>query len=289
VPATDSPADLSGNLLGDYLRARRDLVRPEEVGLPTGGQRRVPGLRREEVAMLAGISSDYYLRLEQGRDRSPSVQVLDALARVLLLDEPARTYLAGLAGPRARAVPRQRRETVSTPILQLLDTVGVPALIESRYFDVLAVNAHALAISPRLTPGSNRIRSIFLDEDERAMHPDVERSAASMVAGFRQSVGTAIDDPRCVQMVGELSLGSEQFRQLWARHDVKVPEGGSIRMIHPEVGELTVRKEKLVIPNTDGQLFVMYHAEPGSTSAESLALLGSLSRTGGRAASEASG
>jgi transcriptional regulator with XRE-family HTH domain len=278
VPATDS----TDNLLGDYLRARRDLVRPEDVGLRTGGQRRVPGLRREEVALLAGISSDYYLRLEQGRDRSPSIQVLDALARVLLLDEPARAYLAGLAGPRSRAVPRKRRETVSTPILQLLDAVGVPAMVENRYFDVLAVNAHALAISPRLVPGSNRIRSIFLDEAERAMHPDLDRSAANMVAGFRQSVGTAVDDSRCVQLVGELSLGSEQFRQLWARHDVKVPEGGSIRMIHPEVGELTLRKEKLLIPATDGQLFVMYHAEPGSKSAESLALLGSLAASAAR-------
>ncbi|HET6153407.1 MAG TPA: helix-turn-helix transcriptional regulator [Marmoricola sp.] len=267
------------NLLGDYLRARRDLVRPEDVGIPATGQRRVPGLRREEVAMLAGISTDYYLRLEQGRDRSPSMQVLDALARVLLLDEPSRGYLAGLAGPRSRPAPRTRAEKVPPGILQLLDTVGVPALVESRYFDVLATNAHALAVSPRLVPGSNRIRSIFLDEEERAIHPDLDRSAAGMVAGFRQSVGAAIDDPRCVQLVGELSLGSEQFRRLWARHDVKVPEGANVRLLHPEVGEIHLRKEKLVIPGTDGQLFVMYHAEPGSDSARSLALLGSLAAT----------
>jgi transcriptional regulator with XRE-family HTH domain len=269
----------SGNPLGEYLRARRDLVRPEDVGLPSGGQRRVPGLRREEVAMLAGISPDYYLRLEQGRDRSPSVQVLDALARVLLLDQPARGYLAGLAGPRSRPAPRPRKETVPPGILELLDTVGVPALVENRYFDVLATNAHALAVSPRLVPGSNRIRMIFLDEAERAMHPDLARSAAGMVAGFRQSVGPAIDDPRCVQLVGELSVGSEQFRQLWARHDVKVPDGGRIRILHPEVGELHLRKEKLLIPATDGQLLVLYHAEPGSESAQSLALLGSLAAT----------
>ncbi|HEX4190960.1 MAG TPA: helix-turn-helix transcriptional regulator [Marmoricola sp.] len=267
---------MTANLLGEYLRARRDLVRPEDVGLPDTGNRRVPGLRREEVAMLAGISPDYYLRLEQGRDRAPSAQVLDALARVLLLDELARAYLAGLAGPRSRPAPRRRQETVPVGILQLLETIGVPALVEDRYFYVLATNAHALAVSPRLVPGSNRMKAIFLDEAERSMHPDLDRSAAGMVASFRASVGTAIDDPRCVQLVGELSLGSEQFRQLWARHDVKVPEGANTRILHPEVGELRLRKEKLLIPATDGQLFVIYHAEPGSQSAESLALLGSL-------------
>src|ERR1039458_3633014 len=139
------------NLLGDYLRARRELVQPESVGLPVNGVRRVAGLRREEVALLAGISSDYYLRLEQGRDRNPSIQVLEALARVLQLDQVATDYLLGLAAPQPRHRRRRpRRESVPSGIRQLLDVVGQPAFVEGRYFDVLAANSLAYALSPRL-------------------------------------------------------------------------------------------------------------------------------------------
>src|ERR1700729_1298981 len=128
------------NLLGGYLRARRALVRPGSVGLPDHGVRRVNGLRREEVAMLAGISSDYYLRLEQGRDHNPSIQVLEALARVLQLDQPATDYLLGLAAPQPRQRRRPKRESVPPGVRQLLDVVGLPAFVEGRYFDVLAAN-----------------------------------------------------------------------------------------------------------------------------------------------------
>jgi transcriptional regulator with XRE-family HTH domain len=264
------------NLLGDYLRARRELVRPERVGLPVTGVRRVPGLRREEVAMLAGISSDYYLRLEQGRDRNPSAQVLEALARVLGLDRPATDYLLGLAAQRPRRQRRARRETVPAGVLQLIEVLGMPAFVEGRYFDVLASNALARALSPNLQVGQNRLRSMFLDPAERALYPDWESATVQMVAGFRDSIGTDGDDPRVVRLVGELSVSSERFRRLWARHDVATRAGESTLIVHPQVGELTLGREKLLISGTEGQLLAIYHARPGTSSAEKLALLASL-------------
>jgi transcriptional regulator with XRE-family HTH domain len=265
------------NLLGDYLRARRELVQPGSVGLPVNGVRRVAGLRREEVAMLAGISSDYYLRLEQGRDHNPSIQVLEALARVLQLDQPATDYLLGLAAPKPRQRrPRPRREPVPTGIRQLLDVVGLPAFVEDRYFDVLAANDLACALSPNLHVGQNRLRDVFLDPAEKALYPDWDQATAGLIAGFRRSVGSDVEDPRFVQLVGELSLSSERFRRLWARHDVISFEGALVRLDHPQVGELTFSREKLAVTGTEGQLLVIYHAQPGTSSAEKLVLLASL-------------
>jgi transcriptional regulator with XRE-family HTH domain len=266
------------NLLGDYLRARRELVSPESLGLPANGTRRVAGLRREEVAMLAGISSDYYLRLEQGRDRNPSPQVLEALARVLALDQTATDYLLDLAAQRPRPSRRPRREVVPSGARALLDVLGLPAFIEGRYFDVLAANMLATALSPNLRVGQNRLRAVFLDAGEKALYPDWEKATSQLIAGVRASIGTEVDDPRFVSLVGELSLSSERFRRLWARHDVHAPEGMPIRLQHPQVGELTLSREKLSIGGTAGQLLVIYHAEPGSSAAEKLALLGSLAR-----------
>ncbi|NMI01500.1 helix-turn-helix domain-containing protein [Pseudonocardia sp. K10HN5] len=264
-------------MLGDYLRARRERIRPESVGLPVNGVRRVAGLRREEVAMLAGISSDYYLRLEQGRDRNPSIQVLEALARVLRLDHAATDYLLSLATPRPRHRRRRpRRETVPTGIRQLLGIVGLPAFVEGRYFDVLAANSLARALSPNLQVGQNRLRAVFLDPAEKALYPDWDHATARLVAGFRESVGTDADDPRFVQLVGELSLSSERFRRLWARHDVQSREGMPTRIHHPQVGDLTLSREKLAIGGAEGQLLVVYHAQSGTSSAEKLALLTSL-------------
>jgi transcriptional regulator with XRE-family HTH domain len=265
------------NMLGDYLRARRELVPPAAVGLPVHGVRRVAGLRREEVAMLAGISSDYYLRLEQGRDRNPSVPVLESLARVLGLDQDATAYLLELGAAKSRRRPRRpRRETVTTGIRGLLDVLGLPAFVEGRYFDVLAANRLAQALSTNLEVGQNRLRAVFLDPAERALYPDWEHATARLVAGFRESVGTDLDDPGFVQLVGELSLASDQFRRLWARHDVQAREGTPTRLRHPELGDLTLSREKLAIGGSPGQLLVVYHAEPGTSSAEKLALLASL-------------
>ncbi len=195
------------NSLGEYLRARRELVTPEDVGLRQFGIRRVPGLRREEVAMLAGISADYYLRLEQGRDRNPSVQVLESIARVLQLDDAGTAYLISLGADKPRRTRRRpRKEIVPPGIGKLIDTLGLPAFVEGRYLDVLAVNRLATALSPRLTVGRNRLRDVFLDPAEQALFPHWERATANLVAGFRESVGTDTDDPRFIELVGELSL-----------------------------------------------------------------------------------
>ena len=266
------------NTLGEYLRARRELVDPADAGLRVTGVRRTPGLRREEVATLAGISADYYLRLEQGRDRNPSPQVLEALARVLGLDATATQYLLSLSGTRPAPSTRPRREVVPTGIRLLLDALELPAFVESRMFDVLAANRLATALLPGFAPGTNRLRSVFLGE-ERDLYPDWDQTIGDMVAAFRASIGSDVDDPRIAQLVGELSLASEPFRRLWARHDVRALAGGIARLRHPHVGMLELRREKLPIGDTDGQLLVVYHAEPGSESARSLALLGSLAVT----------
>ncbi|MER7837982.1 helix-turn-helix transcriptional regulator [Streptomyces sp. NPDC096040] len=274
---TDEP-----NLLGTYVRARRELVTPEQVGIPVLGARRVPGLRREEVAMLAGISADYYLRLEQGRDRNPSVQVLESLARVLRLDESATAYLLSLGAgqPRRRRRRRRRRkETVPPGIAQLVAALPLPALVEGHYFDVLAVNALATALSPRLTVGANRLRDTFLDPAEQALHPDWENAGAGMIAGFRRSVGTDADDPRVIDLIGELSLASPHFSRLWARHDVAACEGAAKYIDHPQVGRLRLNRERLAVSGTTGQTLVIYHPDPGSDGAEKLALLASATTT----------
>ena len=263
------------NLLGEYLRARRELVAPDEAGIPVLGVRRVPGLRREEVAMLAGISADYYLRLEQGRDRNPSVQVLESIARVLHLDHDTAAYLLSLAATKPRARRRSRKEAVPTSIAKLLSTLPMPAFVEGRYLDVLAANPLAAALSPRLVTGGNRLRDLFLDPAERTFYPDWEGATAGIIAGFRQSVGTDTDDPRFIELVGELSLASARFRSLWGRHDVGGRRGAPVRFDHPQVGELHLNREKLLITGTEGMMLVVYHADTGTGDAEKLALLAS--------------
>lgn len=222
-----------------------------------------------------GISADYYLRLEQGRDRNPSPQVLESLARVFGLDATATQHLLSLSNARATAPKRPRREVVPTGIRQLLAALQLPGFVENRMFDVLAANPLATALSPSIRPGENRLRSMFLDQDEQNLHPDWEHVTASMIASFRASIGADVEDPRIAHLVGELSA-SESFRRLWARHDVKALAGAQARIRHPQAGMLKLRREKLPIGDTGGQLLVIYHAEPGSESASSLARLSSL-------------
>jgi transcriptional regulator with XRE-family HTH domain len=267
---TDPP-----NLLGEYLRARRELVTPDQVGIPVRGQRRVGGLRREEVAMLAGISAEYYLRLEQGRDRNPSTQVLHAIGRVLQLNDD--DYLLSLAAERPRHPRRRtRRETVPPSTVRFVAELPFPAFVEGRYLDVLAANTLATALSPRLQIGRNRLRDVFLDPEEQALFAQGDRAAGALVAGFRQSVGTDIEDPRFIELVGELSLASPLFRELWARHDVAPRSGAEVLFSHPQVGEIRLDREKLAVSGTDGLMLVAYHAQPGSDSAEKLRMLGSI-------------
>ncbi|MET8067645.1 helix-turn-helix transcriptional regulator [Micromonospora sp. NPDC005313] len=266
--------DEKTNALGAYLRARRELVTPRQAGIPDGGVRRVPGLRREEVAMLAGISADYYLRLERGRDRRPSVQVLESIARVLRLDDDHLAHLLTLVAEQ----PRRRRSPRETPppgALKLLDSLAQPAYIEGRYFDILASNGLARALSPRLAVGGNQLRDMFLDPAEQARYPDWQDLTECLVANLRQAVGTDVDDPRFIELTGELALASARFRQLWARHEVRGQSGGPIRMRHPQLGELTLNRERLTIGGAETLMFVVFHPEAGSGDADKLALLAS--------------
>jgi len=263
------------NLLGEYLRARRELVSPDQAGIPVIGTRRVAGLRREEVAMLAGISADYYLRLEQGRDRNPSQQVLESLARVLQLNDVMTSYLMSLAAEKPRRARRVRREAVPLGVAKLVAALPFPAFVEGRYFDVLAANSLASAISPRWSVGGNRLRDVFLDPAERALFPEWERATEYLVAGFRQSVGTDTDDPRFIELVGEHSLASDRFRQLWARHDVGTRQGVAMVFEHPLVGDLHLNREKLLVGGTDNIMLVIYHPDAGTEAADKLTLLAS--------------
>ncbi|MFF3754629.1 helix-turn-helix domain-containing protein [Streptomyces sp. NPDC002018] len=279
--------DSSDNRIGEYLRARRNLVRPQDVGLPGGGLRRVPGLRREEVAMLAGISADYYLRLEQGRDHRPSPEILNALARVLRLDAEAAAHLHRLAQPLPRKRTAPKPERVPTSIRQLIDGwPDNPAYVQNRFLDVLAVNALAASLSPNYAPGINLLRAVFLDPAERELRRDWEEVTAEGVASLRTLVGPDVDNPRLVELVGELSVRSERFRRLWGRYDVQPKRGRVSRLSHPQVGDMDLHSNKLAIGGTDGLILVVFHAEPGSRSAELLAILGSLTASGGTAARE---
>src|SRR3954447_7895389 len=264
------------NPIGEYLRARRELVRPQDVELPEiGNRRRVHGLRREEVAMLAGVSTDYYIRLEQGRDQHPSAQVLDALAQALQLDDYATAHLHRLAAPPARRRRRSPRpEKVSASILRLIASWShTPAHVHGRYMDVLAANPLATAVAPYHAPGHNLVRAAFLDPRVRDMYEDWEYVTESTVAGLRVLVGPDVDDPRLNELVGELSVRSERFRRLWARHDVRHRSRGTTQIEHPLVGPLELTYEKLQIPDTDGHTLVVYQAASGSASAQGLALL----------------
>ena len=267
----------TGSKLGDYLRARRERIRPDEVGLPAGDRRRVPGLRREEVALLAGISAEYYLRLEQGRDRHPSGQVLESIARALRLEPDAESYLHELARP-VRATRRRavRPEKASASVQNLIDNwTTTPALVHGRFMQTLAANAMAVALSPMFAPGVNTLRAAFLEPEMRDLYRDWDDMTAKAVAYLRSIVGGE-DDPRLVELIGELSLRSERFRTLWARQDVRRKTSGVSRLRHPQVGDLDLHYEKLALPGTAGQMLVTYHAEPGSPSYERLQLLASL-------------
>jgi transcriptional regulator with XRE-family HTH domain len=268
----------SGNRLGDYLRARRELVRPADVGLPDRGHRRVPGLRREEVAMLAGVSADYYLRLEQGRDQHPSEQVLDSIARALQLDEDAVVYLHALGLPSATRRRRPRRpERVSASVQHLIDNWSTtPAYVHGRYLDVLAANPMAIALSPFNTPGVNQLRAAFLEPEMREFHRDWPEMTARVVPYLRAIAGADVDDPRLIELIGELSLRSDRFRLLWARQDVQHKTTGLSLLTHPQLGPLDLHYEKLALPGTDGQMLITYHADPGSDSQERLGLLAAL-------------
>jgi transcriptional regulator with XRE-family HTH domain len=269
------------NPLGRFLRAHREQVAPAAVGIAPGARRRTPGLRREELAMLAGISIDYLVRLEQGRDQRPSPQVLDALARVLALDEDAVAHLHALAQPAPAATRRARRRPEEVrPSLErmVMDTADRPCLIIGRRLDVLAANPLAEALTPANRAGGNLVRAVFLDPAARDAYPEWDRVAADTVASLRAGIGADVDDPQTTDLVGELSLKSDAFRRLWARQHVHAKSFGRKRFANPLVGELTLDWDALEVRASAGQLLLTYSAEPGSADERALTLLATLAR-----------
>ncbi|MEV5545571.1 helix-turn-helix transcriptional regulator [Streptomyces sp. NPDC052309] len=268
--------------LSEFLRTRRARLKPQDVGLPAYGRhRRVPGLRREELAQLAGMSVAYYTRLEQGNGRNVSAEVLDAIARALRLSDAEHAHLMHLAKPtrtRKRSAPRPQQVRVA--LLQLLESIEtVPAYVAGRRTDILAWNRTAAALFgdwDRL-PAQERnwARLVFLDPQSRELFVDWDQKASDIVSFLRMDAGRHPDDPQLSALVGELSVKSEEFRRLWATHDVKEKTYGVKRMRHPLVGDLTLSFETFHMVDDEDQSLITYHAEPGSPSAEALRLLAS--------------
>ncbi|MER6471317.1 helix-turn-helix domain-containing protein [Streptomyces collinus] len=268
--------------LSEFLRSRRARLKPEDVGLPDFGRhRRVPGLRREELAQLAGVSVAYYTRLEQGNGRNVSAEVLDSIARALRLSDAEHAHLTHLAKPKAhKKRPAARQQQVRAALCQLLDTMdGVPAYVVGRRAEILAWNRMAAALFGdwgQLPAGDrNWARLVFLRPDYRELFVDWEQKAIDIVCALRMDAGCFPDDPRLSALVGELSVKSEEFRRLWATHDVKEKSHGVKRLHHPLVGDLSLRFETFRVAGDADQALITYHAEPQSASAESLRLLAS--------------
>ncbi|MCK7625675.1 helix-turn-helix transcriptional regulator [Streptomyces sp. RS10V-4] len=280
----DTPAT-GPSALGDFLRTRRARLQPEDAGLVSyGARRRVPGLRREELAQLAGVSVAYYTRLEQGQSHNASEGVLDALARALRLTPDEQTHLRELARPaRAKRRPAVRPEKARPGMRQLLTAIGgVPAVALGPRFEILAWNGlgHAL-IAGHLDPGSpyrpldrpNAQRLLFLDPHTRELYPDREEETRRAVAALRVTAGQRPDDQQLAELIGELSMKSTEFSALWSRHAVSNCTFGTKRFHHPLVGELTLDFEMLQTPDGSGQGVLVYTAPEGSPSAAALRLL----------------
>jgi len=262
------------NALGEFLGARRALVSPAAVGLPADDGRRVPGLRREEVALLAGVSTDYYIRLEQGRERHPSQQVLEALARALRLDEDAARHLFRIGLPTPGTTEPIITE-VAAPLRQLLDQMhGVPAFVVGPGQDILAANALAEALYRGFARFDNLLRMIFLDPHAREFYADWDHAARVSVRNLRAT--TTTPDPRTEQVIGALTVRSPAFASLWARYEVGPRVQDDKHFHHPDVGEIRLHFEKFTIASAPGQHLSVYTAEPGSPAADSLTLLARL-------------
>lgn len=275
-----------GAELGDFLRTRRAQIAPAH---DAGPRRRVPGLRREEVAVVAGVSTDYYTRLEQGRHRRPSESVLHALAGALELDELERRHLFdlawSLAAPARRASP-SAAQTVRPSLQQLLASFADhPAFVRGRRTEVLAMNpmaAFLLADLPARPEGQRSlIRWAFLDPEAHVRYVDWEKIASSMVGTLRLDAGRHPHDPLLAQLVGDLSMHSEQFRTWWADHKVVERRDGIKRLDHPLVGRLDIRYEALEVTGAEDQTLFIYTAEPGSASEAKLRTLASWVSEGG--------
>ncbi|MFF1401520.1 helix-turn-helix transcriptional regulator [Streptomyces sp. NPDC058294] len=266
--------------LAGFLRTRRSRVDPAAAGIPTGSRRRVEGLRREEVAHLSGVSVDYYVRLEQGRATQPSEQVLDALAHVLGLDETERAHLYRLARQRRRRT-RAPGGRIRPELLRVLDLVAdAPALIMNHRLDVLAGNRLAVLLFGRPMPGLNIARHIFLEETEGGLYADWEQCTLDVVGHLRLAAGKFPDDPGLASLIGELAMGSERFRRLWARADVRARTHGRKAYRHPLVGLLELHQENFALPDASDTELLVLSAAPGSPAEDGLRLLAGLDAAG---------
>lgn len=272
------------NDLGDFLRSRRATITPEQAGIPSWGQRRVPGLRREELAQLAGISINYYTRLEQGQSSNASDAIIDSLARALQLDEAERGHLFALTRPSAanrRRAPRA--EVPSVGALRLLESMpAVPALLLGRRNDILAWNRFGhdllaghldLEAPARPETRPNHLRLLFLDPHTRDLYVNWIDEAALAVASLRYTAAQFPGDRLLAELIGDLSINSAEFARLWARHDVRLCSSGTKFLHHPAVGELELHYEVLHLPDSNGQRLLTHTAPQGSSSADALNLL----------------
>lgn len=269
--------------LGDYLRACRAKVSPQDVGLPSTGHRRVPGLRREELAMLAGVSVDYIVRLEQGRAKTASPGILHALAHALDLRPDEEEYLLRSAADAARTASRTRTtspgaQRVSTTTRVLLDSMtAVPALVLGRRMDIIGWNTLGAALFTdfgALAPQQrNHIRLAFLDQRVRSLYRDWEKVAKECVAYLRMDAGRYPDDPALSRLIGELSVKDEDFRHWWSTHQVRAQRAGRKHFLHPTAGELSLDFQVLDVRGASDQTLLVYTAEPHSRSAQALSFL----------------
>ncbi|QAY59644.1 XRE family transcriptional regulator [Microbacterium protaetiae] len=271
----------------EFLSTRRDRLTPDQAGLPAyGGNRRVPGLRREEVAMLSGVSVDYYTRLERGNLAGASDSVLGSLARALQLDDAETAHLFDLAHT-ANASPtatraRKRADGLRPSILRLLNAItDAPAMIRNNYFDYVAANQLGRALYAPLFahPAHNSARFAFLDPAARDFYVDWDKNTQELVATMRGEAGRNPYDKRLTELVGELSTRSERFRTLWAAHDVRYHRTGVKRLHHPVVGEVELTYEAFELPADPGLSMSTYTAAPGSPSADALRMLASWAAT----------
>ncbi|MGO1910491.1 MAG: helix-turn-helix domain-containing protein [Corynebacterium sp.] len=278
------------NEVGDFLRSRRDKVTPEQVGIIGGGRRRVPGLRREEVAMLGGISVDYYAKMERGDLRGVSPEILDSVARALRLDDAENDHLHDLARaadpyPARRQGKRGRQVRTVTPGLQrFVDAVtGAPVWVRDRRMDLVTANALGRALyAPVLQDADGRgntARFMFLSPAARTFFPEWDAGADAIVATMHTYAGQNPHDKGLTDLIGELVTPSDAFRQRWAAHDVRHHRAGVKRINHPDVGDLELTYEAMDLPANPDWFMFGYTAEPGSPTEERLKLLGSLAAT----------
>ncbi|MEU2612591.1 helix-turn-helix transcriptional regulator [Micromonospora sp. NPDC007271] len=273
--------------VADFLRSRRDRITPDQAGVIGGGRRRVPGLRREEVAMLTGVSVEYYARMERGDLAGVSVEVLDALARALQLDEAEYDHLTDLAHAAGPPLPRRKRSTGQsvTPTLQrFLDAVtGAPMWVRDRRMDFVATNSLGRALyAPMLEDPANRgntARFTFLNPAARIFFPDWEQNADNIVATLRIYAGQNPLDKKLTGLIGELVSRSDTFRHRWSKHNVRHHRSGIKRIHHPAVGDLEFSYQAMDLPANPEWFMFAYTAESGSPTEERLKLLGSLAAT----------